>query len=599
VFFDEKGNPLPMEERGFDVIIGNPPYIENKKIKEELKEYLRIQYKSAYKLFDYAVPFIERGYKLLKPSGRLGYIITNKFMITDYGVAIRSILLKETTIEEILDVSHLPVFRGVAAYPVIVIFRKTPPSERHEIRIASEINSEEEMRAGKLPFINIPQTTFLKIDKYIISIAEPSTLTLLEKIKNQNVEYLKNIGKFGYRVLEFTDWKKLLAYVVSSEPTTSHLKFIATTNIEPYHINWDREITVSNNKFKNAYLVKPEFIDEEKWNFLASPKIVIREVAKSVTAALDEKGEYGYLYGVYSIHNINEYEPHFIVAVLNSSVIDFYYKSLYASSHMAGNYLNFHESYLASIPIVRISIEQQNRIAELVKQIELLKRSRTMYLKYWREWSSRLKDHEYSLSMILANDMASITRGNFNSTWTSKASFYPTEQKLKEIAIKRYKEFHVVGDYKNNIIRIYGLDENSVEELVYEMEFVNRELMLHVYCSLVDTLESKAKIDALGDLLEKTMVPVVRGGRFLGELTQNIVRKAIEDFKKWLESEKIQGVDPDIVVIDSEIDDLVAQVDAYVFKLYGLTSDEARTILKSLGKPQSYIEKTLRYYTGL
>jgi hypothetical protein len=588
-----------MEERGFDVIIGNPPYIENKKIKEELKGYLRIQYKSAYKLFDYAVPFIERGYKLLKPSGRLGYIITNKFMITDYGVAIRSILLKETTIEEILDVSHLPVFRGVATYPVIVIFRKTPPSERHEIRIASEINSEEEIRAGKLPFINIPQTTFLKIDKYIISIANPSTLTLLEKIKDQNVEYLKNIGKFGYRVLEFTDWKKLLTYVVSSEPTRSHLKFIATTNIEPYYINWDREITVSNNKFKNAYLVKPEFIDEEKWNFLASPKIVIREVAKSVTAALDEKGEYGYLYGVYSIHNINKYEPHFIVAVLNSSVIDFYYKSLYGSSHMAGNYLNFHESYLASIPIVRISIEQQNRIAELVKRIELLKRCRLIYLKYWREWSSRLKNHEYSLSMILANDMASITRGNFNSTWTSKASFYPTGQKLKEIAIKRYKEFHVVGDYKNNIIRIYGLDENSVEELVYEMEFVNRELMLHVYCSLVDTLESKAKIDALGDLLEKTMVPVVRGGRFLGELTQNIVRKAIEDFKKWLESEKIQGVDPDIVVIDNEIDDLVARVDAYVFKLYGLTSDEARTILKSLGKPQSYIEKTLTYYTGL
>jgi type I restriction-modification system DNA methylase subunit len=599
VFFDEKGNPLPMEERGFDVVIGNPPYIENKKIKEELKGYLRMHYKSAYKLFDYAVPFIERGYKLLKPGGRLGYIITNKFMITDYGVAIRSILLKETTIEEILDVSHLPVFKGVAAYPVIVIFRKTPPSERHEIRIASEIDSEEEIRTGKLPFINIPQTTFLKIDKYIISIAKPSTLTLLEKIKNQNVEYLKNIGEFGYRVLEFTDWKKLLAYVVSSEPTRSHLKFIATTNIEPYYINWDREITVSNNKFKNAYLVKPEFIDEEKWNFLASPKIVIREVAKSVTAALDEKGEYGYLYGVYSIHNINKYEPHFIVAVLNSSVIDFYYKSLYESSHMAGNYLNFHESYLASIPIVSISIEQQNRIAELVKRIELLKRCRTMCLKYWREWSSRLKNHEYSLSMILANDMESITRGNLNSTWTSKASFYPTGQKLKEIAIKRYKEFHVVGDDKNNIIRIYGLDENSVEELVYEMEFVNRELMLHVYCSLVDTLESKAKIDTLGDLLEKTMVPVVRGGRFLGELTQNIVRKAIEDFKKWLESEKIQGVDPDIVVIDSEIDDLVARVDAYVFKLYGLTSDEARTILKSLGKPQSYIEKTLRYYTGL
>jgi len=599
VFFDDEGNSLPKEKRGFDVVIGNPPYIENKKIKKELKEYLRMRYKSAYKLFDYAVPFIERGYKLLKPSGRLGYIITNKFMITDYGVVIRSILLKETTIEEILDVSHLPVFKGVATYPVIVIFRKTPPSERHEIRIASEINSEEEIRAGKLPFINIPQTTFLKTDKYIISVAEPTTLKLLEKIKNQNVEYLKNIGKFGYRVLGFTDWKNSLAYVVSSEPNRPHLKFIATTNIEPYYINWEREITVSNNRFKNAYLVKPEFIDEEKWNFLASPKIVIREVAKSITVALDEKGEYGYLYGVYSIHNINKYEPRFIVAVLNSSVIDFYYKSLYRSSHMAGNYLNFHESYLASIPIVRISIEQQNRIAECVKRIELLKRCRTMYLKYWREWSSRLKNHEYSLSMILANDMASITRGNFNSTWTSKASFYPTEEKLKEIAIKKYKEFQVVGDHENNIIRVYGLDENNVEELVYEMEFVNRELMLHVYCSLVNTLESKVKIDTLGDLLEETMVPVITGGRFSGELTPNIIRKTVEEFKKWLEKEKIQNISNDIVVIDNELEDLITLVDAYVFRLYGLNENEIKIIFDSLKTSARYREKVLEHYRRL
>jgi hypothetical protein len=239
------------------------------------------------------------------------------------------------------------------------------------------------------------------------------------------------------------------------------------------------------------------------------------------------------------------------------------------------------------------------KIIETTDLIVKLRRARYKFLEIWKDLSDKLSNYKSTLKTILIDDLLSLQKGQFEKTWTTHVSFYPTEQKLKENAIKSYKEFHVVGGYKNNTIRIYGLSENSEEELVYEMEFINRELMLHVYCSLVDTLESKAKMDALGDLLEKTMVPVVSGGRFLGEFTQNIARKAIEDFKKWLESEKIQGVDPDIVVIDNEIDDLVARVDAYVFKLYGLTSDEARTILKSLGKPQSYIEKTLRYYTSL
>jgi len=267
---------------------------------------------------------------------------------------------------------------------------------------------------------------------------------------------------------------------------------------------------------------------------------------------------------------------------------------------MAGNYLNFHESYLANIPIVRISIEQQNRIAELVKRIELLKRCRIMYLKYWREWSSRLKNNEYSLSKILVNDMASITTGNFNSTWTSKASFYPTGQKLKEIAIKRYKEFHVVGDYKNNIIRIYGLDENSVEELVYEMELSSRELMLHIYYSLLQALESRAKIETLPQLFAKTTIPIIKEvNKSPNELTPNIIKKATNEFKKWLNEEKIEAVETDIVKIDNEIEDIEAKIDALVFKLYGLKEDEIKVVFDSLKTSMIYQQKVLDNFKKL
>ncbi|MEN3042102.1 MAG: Eco57I restriction-modification methylase domain-containing protein, partial [Fervidobacterium sp.] len=126
VFFDENGNPLMESLRGFDVVLGNPPYVENKRLNEIIKRYLKDSgiYETAYKLFDYAVPFIERALQLLKQGGRFGYIVTNKFMVTDYGVRVREILAKNTTIEEILDVSYLPVFKGTSIYPIVLILTK-------------------------------------------------------------------------------------------------------------------------------------------------------------------------------------------------------------------------------------------------------------------------------------------------------------------------------------------------------------------------------------------------------------------------------------------------------------------------------------------
>lgn len=598
IFFDKNGIPLPEGRQGFEVVIGNPPYIENKRLNFEVKRYLQKcgRYRTAYKLFDYAVPFIERALQLLNTGGLFGYIVTNKFTVTDYGIKIREMLAKDTKIEQILDVSYLPVFKGTAVYPIILIFTKIKPPTGHEIIIAPKVNSENEIIENRYEFIKTKQIQILQTPGYIFNIS--GNTVLCEKIRLSATESLKNIASIGYRVLKFAGWSELLEYVTDQRPHTPHVKFIGCGNIEPYFINWSSELRLAGKTFRNSYLMKPGQVKENKWRILEAPKILIREVGTRLTAAFDQNGEYGSLTGVYALYGLDpKYEPRFLLALLNSSLLDFYYKSLYRSTHVAGGYLNFHGSYIENLPIIPAKANQQKSIAKLVNKIEVLKKAHHKLHEIWKEWCTRLKNDEYSLHKILSEDARFIRMGEFDKAWTSKATFYPTESNMQNMT---FNSFKVIGEVSRNIIRIYGLDENNREELVYEMEFNNRELMIHVYCSLLQALKSGRMIKTLKQLFTKTTIPIIKEvNRSSNELTPNIIKKVKDEFKKWLNEEKIEVVETDIIKIDNEIEDLEAKIDALVFKLYGLDEDEIKIVFNSLKTPTIYQDKVLEFFRGL
>ena len=118
------------EHKGFDCIIGNPPYIrvqELKKWANEECEFYRIQYKSAAKgNYDIYVVFIEKGLQLLTPDGVLGFICPHKFWQATYGQGIRKIVSTGKYIRSIIDFSDQQVFRGATTYTAIHIFSNTP-----------------------------------------------------------------------------------------------------------------------------------------------------------------------------------------------------------------------------------------------------------------------------------------------------------------------------------------------------------------------------------------------------------------------------------------------------------------------------------------
>ena len=117
---------LEFDLAGIDIIIGNPPYVENKKILDvEFKKKIKKKFESAYRLFDLSIIFIEKSIELLKKGvGCLSFLTTNKFLSADYGLKFREMLLRDTELKEIINVSSLPIFQKTAAYPIIISFKK-------------------------------------------------------------------------------------------------------------------------------------------------------------------------------------------------------------------------------------------------------------------------------------------------------------------------------------------------------------------------------------------------------------------------------------------------------------------------------------------
>ncbi|MCK9381666.1 MAG: N-6 DNA methylase [Sulfuritalea sp.] len=119
---------------GFDVVLGNPPYVRMERLKP-VKPYLERHYAVASDRADLYCYFYELGLMLLKPGGRLGYISSSTFFKTGSGEALRRHLLAHAQIRTLVDFGDIQVFEGVTTYPAIVVMdRADGPDQQAPIR---------------------------------------------------------------------------------------------------------------------------------------------------------------------------------------------------------------------------------------------------------------------------------------------------------------------------------------------------------------------------------------------------------------------------------------------------------------------------------
>lgn len=129
----ETAFPDVFAEGGFDVVLGNPPYVRMEFLKT-LKPYLEKRFEVVSDRADLYCYFYERGMRLLKPGGRLGYISSNTFFKTGSGKPLRQYLLRDATIESVVDFGDLQVFEGVTTYPAILVLKNGGAPIDHELR---------------------------------------------------------------------------------------------------------------------------------------------------------------------------------------------------------------------------------------------------------------------------------------------------------------------------------------------------------------------------------------------------------------------------------------------------------------------------------
>ncbi|MFN7638499.1 MAG: Eco57I restriction-modification methylase domain-containing protein, partial [Pseudanabaena sp.] len=112
---------------GFDVVLGNPPYVRQELL-TPIKPYLQSHYQSYDGVADLYTYFYEKGVQILKPDGILCYIVTNKWLRSGYGEGLRRFFTQSSVFEKIIDFGHAPIFKEADVFPCIVSLRKRSPS---------------------------------------------------------------------------------------------------------------------------------------------------------------------------------------------------------------------------------------------------------------------------------------------------------------------------------------------------------------------------------------------------------------------------------------------------------------------------------------
>lgn len=118
--------PKVFERGGFDVVIGNPPYVQIQSIKELSDSLEKQGYQTFEKTGDLYCLFYEKGNQLLKPNGLLGYITSNKWLRANYGKSLRQYILQNTQPLLLVDLGA-GIFDSATVDSNILLFQKTTP----------------------------------------------------------------------------------------------------------------------------------------------------------------------------------------------------------------------------------------------------------------------------------------------------------------------------------------------------------------------------------------------------------------------------------------------------------------------------------------
>lgn len=412
--------PTVFEKGGFDVVIGNPPYVRKQGLMEhypEMCEFYEYKYVSATANYDIYALFMERSYDLINSAGEVSFILPHKFLVADFGVGIRTFFKSKKAVKSLVHFGSEMVFADASTYTCIInlsksertklLFKKVKPLEvsapfSWDYTFYDDLSEENWDLQSQLVFELVqklykqPYTVADVFDRIFQGIASGGDKffslmqvsqgeyysEMLEKVVAIESGIVKPFVK-GNQVSRYekvnTDFYTLFPYsVVNGKATPKTFKEIEDQF--PKAAVYYREC--------ESFLREREkgrFNNDEEW-FLFSrkqgisgveyPKIITQEISLGCNMTYDEKGEYYHATTIYSFvrNKAFEVDEKFYLGILNSKVMWFFLKN--TGTELRGGYFRFKTNYLKPFPLPEIPqnadelIVKVNRILSVNEELQ-------------------------------------------------------------------------------------------------------------------------------------------------------------------------------------------------------------------------------------
>ncbi|WP_314340419.1 Eco57I restriction-modification methylase domain-containing protein [Leptotrichia wadei] len=427
----EKEFPQVFKNGGFDVVIGNPPYVRVQGLKEnylEQTKYYEKNYVSATGSYDIYALFMEKGFKLINKKGLVSFILPHKFLVTDFGSGIRKFFVEKRAVESLLHFGSELVFSEASTYTCIVtlskknkekiLFKKVNPNKISEIfkwdkmdyNLLSnknwDLQSEEIYnlikKLKKQPYTveEVFKSIFQGIatsldDVYVFEGKEEGNII---KGYNKKFDYEFEIEKElvkpilgGKEVSKYCNMK-IKNYVlfpyhrINNKMEIVDIKYIENNLplTKKYLENFEKEIKgrekgkMSNRQDWYAYIY-PKNLDK-----FDSSKIMTREISLGCNMTYDSEGKIYHNTKVYSFVKNKKFnvDDKFYLALLNSKVMWFFIKN--TGSEYSGGYYVFKTNYLKPFPLPEIPDNAEMFIEKADKMLFLNKNLQELSQKFQR-----------------------------------------------------------------------------------------------------------------------------------------------------------------------------------------------------------------------
>lgn len=375
--------PEVMAEGGFDVVVGNPPYLFGEFLPAEDKAFFETRYDLARRQYDIYWLFYERCIGLLREGGYHGYIVPDAILARDEPQALRRFL---GTKGRIVSISHVgPVFADPAVSGAVIVFQKSPAPANWQIDIDLVTPAEERVLGYLL------QSSVLADARCAFAIEQTADW---QRIETKLLTHSVQLGELAQLTRGEELGKKKLQRL--KEPIPSGMvPILAGECVSRYHVS------------DPHHAVHESQIRKPQENYRA-PKLLVVKTGRRLVCALDTRG-YVTLQSLYNIHlrEPQGLKSRYVLGILNSKLL-----STYIQKHVTAYkkiFPQINQAHVLGLPIRVLNLEDpaeramHDRMVALVEEMLRLKREHA-------EAEAALEDRRHDLARAIERTDREIDR---------------------------------------------------------------------------------------------------------------------------------------------------------------------------------------------